>query len=756
MNWNPRRFTFVFIAICVGLVFSGCGGGTSASRLTHLTVAPASASVVAGGTQQFTATGLFGDGSTQDETAAVTWTSSNSAVATVVSGGVATGVAAGTANITASLFGVTSNAAVLTVTASSTLVSITVTPALPTVNIGATQQFTATGTYSHPSGPNTTQDITAQVTWASATTAAATISASGLATGVATGTSVVSAMLSGITGQTLLTVTPVNVLISIAVTPAFPTIAAGATQQFTATGTYAHSGANTTQDITGQVTWASATPAAATIDASGLATGVANGASVISATLSGITGQTTLTIGTPIVVGLQVTPTAGSTAAIGTTVVFKALELLSDGTTQALPLGVTIAWASNAPATATIPANSRVAQAVGVGAAVISATESGTACPGPAACTGSATINVVAAQARFAYIASVNGFVIDAYSVNAGTGVFTPNGTPSAIQPQQVVVHPSGHFLYVIDGTSYLEVFSVDSTTGAVTPSTGGGGGLFAPVQAGNSGISKEIIDRTGHFLYVVSQANHDTSQNPLPDTLYGFTINQTTGALTAMAGNPFMVNLNSPQDVQIAHQSGAANDYLYVINSGDNSVAGFSIDPTTGVPTSLGATFATGTTPLNSTIDPTGTHLYVPNSGDGTVSVYSIATTGLLTQVGTATVITDGTTPADTVYNVAVDPSDAHLYVVDNPTAVGAIYGFNIGANGAIGTSIGLRIATGDTPTGIVIDPTGTLLAVDNNFDNTISPYAIGTGGVLTTYPIVTTNDAPEYLTFYIAAAGQ
>jgi len=664
MNCNPRRFTFVFFAVMVGLVFSGCGGGTHTPRLTALTVAPTSASVVAGSQQPFTAAGLFADGTTQDETSAVTWSSSNSAIATIAPGGAATGVAAGTSNISASLLGITSNAAVLTVTSSSTLISIAVTPAFPTIAAGGTQQFTATGTYTNIGGPNTMQDIT------------------------------------------------------------------------------------------GQVTWASLTAAAATIDASGLATGVANGASVITATLSGVSGQTTLTVGTPIVVGLQLSPT-NPTAAAGTTVVFSVLELLSDNSTQ--PLSGTITWASDTPATATIPANSRVAQAVATGTAVISATESGTACSG-AACTGSTTLTVVAAQARFAYIAAVNAFLLDAYTVAPATGIFMPNGMPAAIQPQQVIVHPSGHFLYVIDGTSYLEVFSVDSTSGAVTPSTGTGGGLFAPIQAGNSGISKEIIDRTGHFLYVISQANHDPAQNPLPDTLYGFTINQTTGALTPMAGNPFMSNLNSPQDAQIAHQSGATNDYLYVINDGGDNVAGFSIDPTTGVPTALGTpTFATGSAPFNGTVDPSGTHLYVPNSGDTTVSVYSIATTGILTQVGTATAITDGTTPASFVFNVAVDPTDKYLYVVDSPLgSPGAVYGFNIGANGVIGTPVGASIATGLLPTGIAIDPTGVLVAVDNNGDNSITPYALGASGVLTAYPLVTTDDAPEYVTFYIAAAGQ
>ena len=59
---------------------------------------------------------------------------------------------------------------VLTVTAA-TLQSIAVTPANPSIAKGATQQFTATGTFSD----NSTQNLTAQVTWASATTTVATI-----------------------------------------------------------------------------------------------------------------------------------------------------------------------------------------------------------------------------------------------------------------------------------------------------------------------------------------------------------------------------------------------------------------------------------------------------------------------------------------------------------------------------------------------------------------------------------------------------
>ena len=90
----------------------------------------------------------------------------------------------------------------------------------------------------------------------------------------------------------MLTVTPA-ILQSIAVTPANPSVAKGKTEPFTATGTFSD---NSTQDLTSQVTWASATTSVATITAAGLATGVATGTSTISATLGGITGSTVLTV----------------------------------------------------------------------------------------------------------------------------------------------------------------------------------------------------------------------------------------------------------------------------------------------------------------------------------------------------------------------------------------------------------------------------------------------------------------------------
>lgn len=81
--------------------------------------------------------------------------------------------------------------------------SIAVTPATPSVDVGNTQQFTATGTYSDSS----TADITSSVTWTSSNTDAMTIvSNTGLATGVAAGSATITATLGAIDGTASVTI----------------------------------------------------------------------------------------------------------------------------------------------------------------------------------------------------------------------------------------------------------------------------------------------------------------------------------------------------------------------------------------------------------------------------------------------------------------------------------------------------------------------------------------------------------------------
>jgi hypothetical protein len=82
-------------------------------------------SLAVGSTEQFTATGTYWDGSTQNITNQVTWASDTSATVTIDSNGLATGQAAGFANITATLSGVTSPAVLLVVVVPATTTTTT-------------------------------------------------------------------------------------------------------------------------------------------------------------------------------------------------------------------------------------------------------------------------------------------------------------------------------------------------------------------------------------------------------------------------------------------------------------------------------------------------------------------------------------------------------------------------------------------------------------------------------------------------------
>lgn len=93
----------------------GAVEGSPPPVLNSITISPASASVGTGRTQAFTASCTYSGGSVSDCTAGVSWNSSNTAALTIATGGMATGVAVGSANVTASSGAITSNTAAVTV-----------------------------------------------------------------------------------------------------------------------------------------------------------------------------------------------------------------------------------------------------------------------------------------------------------------------------------------------------------------------------------------------------------------------------------------------------------------------------------------------------------------------------------------------------------------------------------------------------------------------------------------------------------------
>src|SRR5450756_2334765 len=154
-GYKPLRWLMALLLVAF---VAGCGNGGGGrdpilggsvsvlQGLVSVKVTPATALIPVSGTQQYTATGIYNDGSSKDVTASSTWTAVNlplggAAVATILPSGVATGLNFGQSTITATVVGLgglggKSNSATLTVT-NATVMSILVTPATASIAIGS-------------------------------------------------------------------------------------------------------------------------------------------------------------------------------------------------------------------------------------------------------------------------------------------------------------------------------------------------------------------------------------------------------------------------------------------------------------------------------------------------------------------------------------------------------------------------------------------------------------------------------------------
>lgn len=332
----------------------------SSATLVAIDVAPIDPSLAAGTMANLTATADYSDGSTRDVTGQVAWSSTDTKVATVVSGtgyaGTVTAVATGSVAIKAALGSVT-GAARLTVTAA-VLTGITVTPASPSVAAGYAVQLHATGSYSDGS----TQDLTAQVGWQSGDITIAEVCAgggcAGLVSAVSAGSVTITASYgSSVSGSTTVTVTAAT-LQSIQVTPVNPSVNADATLQLAAAGTYSD---GSQQDLSSQVTWSSSDGGVATVSnaggSQGLLSGIAQGQVTVQAELGGVTGTTTVTI------------TADPNAPVSATIVAQPNLILDDGS-DAAQLSVTV---RPADPSGSIPDGTQVDFVVSDGSAQLSA-----------------------------------------------------------------------------------------------------------------------------------------------------------------------------------------------------------------------------------------------------------------------------------------------------------------------------------------------------------------------------------------------
>ncbi len=200
----------------------------------------------------------------------------------------------GTLNVDATFGGLSNIAAASTAATPPpppVVTTVTVTPGSASIAVGATTPLQAT--VKDAQGNVMTGQ---SVAWSTTNANTATVNSNGVVTGVAAGSATISAASSGKSGTSSITVTaappPPPVVTTVTVAPSSASIAVGATVGLSATVRDAQGNVMTGQTVT----WSTNNAAAATVGSSGVVTGVAAGQATITATSSGKTGTSIVTV----------------------------------------------------------------------------------------------------------------------------------------------------------------------------------------------------------------------------------------------------------------------------------------------------------------------------------------------------------------------------------------------------------------------------------------------------------------------------
>lgn len=315
------------------------GGSTDAPLdVVALTLTPAAISLPVGGQVTFVLDAKLADGSSVDASAIAQWSSTAPGIVGVAQGGQATALAAGSAEIRATLAGKTTSAKVSVVPAA--LVALEIQPASSVLVVGATKQLGAVGTFADGSQ----QNLGLVVGWSSSAPAIAEIGADGTIVAKAAGTATITAKLGEVTATaevSILGLKPVELVIE----PVDPTLPVGASLKFSAIAGFED---GSKADVSTAATWTSSAPDVAKFATNGkdgqdgTITTLAGGSAIVTAEFAGLQATRIVTVITPVLQTLTIDP-ASATLAAGGALQLKVLGTWQDGSSSDLTSSATFA-----------------------------------------------------------------------------------------------------------------------------------------------------------------------------------------------------------------------------------------------------------------------------------------------------------------------------------------------------------------------------------------------------------------------------
>ena len=324
----------------------------------------------------------------------------------------------------------------------------------------------------------------------------------------------------------------------------------------------------------------------------------------------------------------------------------------------------------------------------------------------------------------FAYVVNEGGDNVTAFTIGSGgvfsylNGSLTTSAFTTGSLPWAAAASPNGNYLYVANmGTS-----ATAGGTGTISAFTISPNGVLGPITTGSLttgafpvGIA---VSPNGDYLYISNQGGSNE--------ILTFAIG--SGGQLAPLGKT--TGLQEPLGIAVSPNG----QFLYVTNqtsTGPNGIAVFTIGSDGTLSAITSGSFTTGEGPTAIAISPDGLYLYVTNcnmyGGTGNqISAFAIGAGGVLSAITTGTFVT----PGQDGIGIAISPNGKYLYVTNAGTGAGGISAFSIGSGGAL-APIG-SYPTGGDPWYIAISPDGASLYVTNVNSSSISAFAVGSDGTL------------------------
>lgn len=574
------------------------------------------------------------------------------------------------------------------------------------------------------------------------------------------------------------TPTPAPSLQSIAVSPQGGSVAAGLAQQFSATGTFSD---GSSRPLT-SVTWASSDTTVATIDSTGFATTLKQGAVNVSATSGAISGKAPFTVGPAVVKALVISPSNSSVIIGAPPVKLSAALVFTDNNTVDVSSQST--WTTSNALVASVDSTGQVT------ASQTGYTEIGASNGTLSAAADFAVVTVP----RYLYFATDAGRLMSRATIDSATGQLRMTGyIPTSANGFAAfpcsTTDPLGNFLYVgsfinnVNPTGEIQIYSIDQATGKLTPLPGSPFAIanplgciefepsgkfgFAASNVNNStafstflrnGVTGSLtlqttsnlggvptrpaIDPLGKYVYLAAFGNGFATASAL-----GFSMDPVTGALTAIPGTPFALP-NTSGNFSF-HPSG---NFVYMANSGGTSIDAYSIDRATGQLAAAGS-IQTCINPTTVRFSPDGKFAYSACSmnaahqpASASVESFAVAANGTLTHTGSAP-------SADAPFDLNMDTSGKFLYLSANASYV---YSFQIGADGVarFARKIGIQPNQGPSMVAIggsaAVQYTPKFAYISSVGDNQLSTYAVNADGTLGTPQSITAQLSPFSLSLW------